>query len=121
MVYAPCYKVQVFDANPPPPRSLPVKKQSAAAPDRKNVYKLVTDKIISQLRSGTVPWHKPWAGGFQAPRNLKSGKKYRGINVFLLSMAGFASPYLAHLQPGPRLGGSSERARRARPSCSGSA
>jgi antirestriction protein ArdC len=85
------------------PGALNVKKPAAA--DRKNVYKLVTDKIIAQLRAGAVPWHKPWAGGFQAPRNLKSGKKYRGINVFILSMSGFASPYWLTFKQALDMGG----------------
>lgn len=59
-----------------------------------NVYEIVTDQMIKALESGTVPWHKPWSGGPEfAPRNLASGKRYNGINPFLLSLSGFASPY----------------------------
>jgi len=57
------------------------------------VYQIVTDRIVSLLESGTVPWRKPWAGPANEPKNLQSGKAYRGINVFLLSAVGFGSPY----------------------------
>ena len=57
------------------------------------VYQIVTDRIVSLLESGTVPWRKPWAGPAHEPKNLQSGKAYRGINVFLLSAVGFGSPY----------------------------
>ena len=57
------------------------------------VYRIVTDRIVQLLEVGTVPWRKPWAGPAQEPKNLQSGKAYRGINVFLLSAVGFGSPY----------------------------
>ncbi|MDB6019613.1 MAG: hypothetical protein JWR19_4102 [Pedosphaera sp.] len=60
---------------------------------KKDVYQLITDRIISLLESGTVPWHRPWKGGSLAPQNFISRKAYRGINLFLLNAAGFASPF----------------------------
>lgn len=58
-----------------------------------DVYQIITDRIIQLLQSGTVPWHKPWKGANEWPRNLISRKEYRGINTFLLHAAGYASPY----------------------------
>ncbi len=58
-----------------------------------DVYQIVTDRVITLLEQGTVPWHKSWSGGDEFPRNLISGKAYRGINVWLLGCAGYASPY----------------------------
>jgi antirestriction protein ArdC len=60
---------------------------------KKDVYQVVTDRIIRLLESGTVPWHRPWKGGSEVPKNFISRKAYRGINCFLLHAAGFASPY----------------------------
>lgn len=57
-----------------------------------SVYEIITDRIVAQLESGVVPWHRPWANA-EPPMNLASGKPYRGINVFLLMSAGYASPY----------------------------
>ena len=60
---------------------------------KKDVYQIITDRIIALLESGTVPWHRPWKGGSEAPRNFMSRKVYRGINLFLLNATRFASPY----------------------------
>jgi antirestriction protein ArdC len=57
-----------------------------------SVYEIITGKIIEKLEQGTAPWTRPWSGG-QLPRNLVTGKTYRGINLFLLNMANYASPY----------------------------
>jgi antirestriction protein ArdC len=62
------------------------------------VYEIVTQKILDKLDAGVAPWHKPWRGGaaFQ-PKSFATRKGYRGINVWLLSMAaqdaGYKSPY----------------------------
>lgn len=62
--------------------------------DKVDVYQIVTDRIISELENGTVPWRKPWrAVGGDRPTNLVSGKPYRGINQLLLSMSDYTSPY----------------------------
>lgn len=47
-----------------------------------NVYEIVTDRVLNDLKAGTVPWAKPWIGG--KPRNWVSGKEYRGVNLLLL-------------------------------------
>jgi antirestriction protein ArdC len=59
---------------------------------KKDVYQIITERIIALLESGTIPWRKPWKGG-GPPQNLISRKAYRGINVFLLNSARFASPF----------------------------
>jgi hypothetical protein len=53
-----------------------------------NIYQVVTDRILASLKNGIIPWQKPWqaptfAGGI-FPRNFRTGKPYRGVNVFLL-------------------------------------
>lgn len=55
---------------------------------RKDVYAIVTEQIIKQLEKGTVPWKQPWTDA-GVPRNLISKRRYRGINVMLLSMLGY--------------------------------
>jgi antirestriction protein ArdC len=59
-----------------------------------NVYEVITSRIIQQLESGTAPWHKPWKarGKNGLPRNLVSGREYRGINVWTLLASGYADP-----------------------------
>lgn len=58
---------------------------------KNDVYTSVTERIIEALENGTVPWKKPWRtrGG---PVNVKNGRAYRGINVFLLALAGYDDP-----------------------------
>lgn len=55
----------------------------------RNVYKLVTDRIIAQLAQGTIPWRKPWKDAGH-PQNLISKRPYRGINIWLLASLGYA-------------------------------
>ena len=57
------------------------------------VYDVITDRVIEKLEAGTIPWEKPWGGKAGMPKNLKSGKAYRGINVFMLHCLGYESPY----------------------------
>ena len=58
-----------------------------------DVYQIVTDKIISLLEQGTVPWRKPWTTSNGIPRNLITKKEYRGINLLLLGYQEYSSPY----------------------------
>jgi antirestriction protein ArdC len=67
------------------------------------VYEIVTGKIIEQLERGVAPWQKPWH--LEAPKNLCSGKAYRGINVLLLGMRGYASPWWLTFQQARERGG----------------
>jgi antirestriction protein ArdC len=56
-----------------------------------SVYSIVTEQILKQLESGVAPWHRPWTT--ETPKNLSSGRPYRGLNVFLLASNGYGSPY----------------------------
>lgn len=58
-----------------------------------DVYAVITDRIIAQLEAGTVPWRKTWSAKSQMPKNLISGKTYRGVNVFLLGCQNYESPF----------------------------
>jgi antirestriction protein ArdC len=56
------------------------------------VYEIVTERILALLEKGVAPWRKSWASA-QTPRNLNSGRPYRGLNVFLLEPQGYSSPW----------------------------
>lgn len=59
-----------------------------------DVYQIVTDKIVDLLEQGTVPWRVPYRGGSGGhPKNLKSSRPYRGVNVFLLAVEAWAKGY----------------------------
>ena len=57
---------------------------------RTDVYESVTDRIVASLEEGVVPWRKPWVGG--GPVNVRTGRSYRGINIFLLGLAPYSDP-----------------------------
>jgi len=61
---------------------------------RTDVYQSVTDRLIEAIEAGTAPWQRPWIGG--GPVNVRNGRAYRGINIFLLEMTsafkGYSDP-----------------------------
>jgi antirestriction protein ArdC len=69
------------------------------------VAAIITEKIMSKLDQGIIPWHKPWRVSTDMPRNLISNKNYRGVNVFLLLAEGFTSPYWLSMKQTNELGG----------------
>jgi antirestriction protein ArdC len=70
-----------------------------------NVFEIVTQQIIDQLDRGVVPWKKPWTNKIRFPRNLVTGKLYRGINIWLLLASSYASPYWLTFNQAKDLGG----------------
>jgi antirestriction protein ArdC len=62
-----------------------------------NVYQIVTDRILASLKNGVIPWEKPWTApnytGGPFPRNFRTGREYRGINVMLLWSSPYTSPF----------------------------
>ena len=69
-----------------------------------DIYAMVTDRIISLLENGVVPWRRPWTST-GLPRNLVSKKPYRGVNVFLLSASKYVSPFWLTMRQANELGG----------------
>src|ERR1700723_1241888 len=71
--------------------------RKANTSNRPSIYQTVTDRIISSLKAGVIPWEKPWnaprftSGPF--PRNFYTGKPYRGINILLLWSSEYSSPF----------------------------
>lgn len=55
----------------------------------KSIYALVTERIITQLEKGVVPWRKTWGTAGQ-PMNLFTKQRYRGVNVLLLNSLNYA-------------------------------
>ena len=41
----------------------------------------------------SIPWKKPWNAQSNYPKNLISGKKYQGVNVFMLACQQYSSPW----------------------------
>lgn len=68
-------------------------------------YEVITNRIIKLLEEGVVPWRRPWTGQELLPRNLVSGKEYRGVNVFMLASAMYASPWWLTFKQAKERGG----------------
>lgn len=90
----------------------------AAAPEprsHRDVYDIITERICALLAEGVVPWRKAWRSAATLPTNLASMKAYRGVNVFLLGCAPFASPYWLTFRQARAAGGSVRRGAKAYP------
>jgi len=68
-----------------------------------DTYTIVTDRIIEALKDGTCPWRKSWSS--VGPQNFKSKAEYKGINLFLLGLNGFESPFYLTFKQAKDLGG----------------
>lgn len=53
-----------------------------------NIYEAITNRIIEQLESGVIPWHKPWSGVASGAYNRVSKKPYSLLNQMLLKHDG---------------------------------
>lgn len=56
---------------------------------RTSLYDQITDKIITELEAGHVPWVQPWGTAaakapLAMPRNAATRRQYSGINVLIL-------------------------------------
>jgi hypothetical protein len=78
-----------------------------------NVYEIITSRILESLTSGVVPWRCPWST--EVPRNLVSGRDYRGVNVLLLQSAGYSSPHWVTFNQARALKGCVKRGERGCP------
>ncbi|HLO39986.1 MAG TPA: zincin-like metallopeptidase domain-containing protein [Phycisphaerales bacterium] len=83
-----------------------------------DLYQSITDRILSLLEQGIVPWRSPILGHGPAgrPRNFITGRDYRGINVFLLAMTrhmeGYASSRWLTFRQANEIGGSVRKGER---------
>lgn len=61
---------------------------------KRDVFDVITARIMELLDKGVIPWRRPWRGGRAGrPKNLASGKDYRGVNTFLLHCASMSEGY----------------------------
>ena len=82
---------------------------------RPNIYDLITNRILDLLAEGVVPWRRPWSGEAARPKNLISGKAYRGINPFLLQCSGYDDPHWLTFQQARKLGGAVRKGQKGMP------
>lgn len=53
-----------------------------------DLYQTITDQIVGMLEKGVAPWRSQinGAGAAGMPKNIASGKAYRGVNTFMLAI-----------------------------------
>ena len=51
-----------------------------------DLYKEITERIMTQMENGVIPWHKPWISGKAISRT--TGKPYSLLNQMLLGRPG---------------------------------
>ena len=61
-----------------------------------DIYSMITDRIITTLEQGVIPWHKPWIGGNSVCISYSTGKPYSLLNHILLG--GQSGEYISFKQ-----------------------
>lgn len=61
----------------------------ATGAGKPSLYDDVTNRIITELEEGRVPWVQPWgtpdaAAGIALPKNALTGRVYSGVNILIL-------------------------------------
>ena len=98
---------------------MPQRHVARSNPERINLYQQITDRIITDLEAGRVPWVQPWGtanAGIGMPHNAVSSRRYSGINVLTLWHAvvsrGFSNHAFLTFRQAVALGGSVRRGER---------
>lgn len=78
--------------------------ESSQSKVKQDVYTIITNRILQQMEHGTVPWRQPWKDA-GPPKNMLTGRHYRGINVLLLASMGFTNNLFLTLKQINELGG----------------
>lgn len=82
--------------------------------DKPDVYQIITDRILALLDAGVNPWRKPWhTAAWKPPQNLLSRRPYRGVNIILLGLSPYASPYWVSFKQAIQAGGTVKKGEKA--------
>ncbi|AZL83568.1 DUF1738 domain-containing protein (plasmid) [Aliivibrio salmonicida] len=89
-----------------------ISRKRAVVRVSKDIYQMVTDRIIAALENGVKPWACPWDRTNECsmlPMNFKTKTNYSGVNILLLWSEtvekGFTSPYWLTYKQANELGG----------------
>jgi antirestriction protein ArdC len=92
--------------------------ESQVSSERKDVYQIITDRIIKMIEDGVNPWKKTWKSvdnHFSGPQNYVSGRPYTGINFFVLSCSPYSFPYFMTMKQVNEKGGQVKKGESATP------
>lgn len=82
--------------------------------NRRDVYEIITERILALMDKGVNPWRRPWqTGPRRAPQNLLSRRPYRGVNVLLLGCSEYAAPYWLTFRQALAIGGNVKKGEKA--------
>ena len=76
--------------------------------EKKDVYEVITNRIIQMIEEGVNPWKKTWenvGSDFSGPVNYISRRPYTGINFFVLSCSPYSFPYFMTMKQVNEKGG----------------
>jgi antirestriction protein ArdC len=65
----------------------------------------ITEIIIERLKTGVVPWRRPWNTVNEMPNNPMTGTVYSGVNMFILFGSGYIVPRFLTYKQATALGG----------------
>ena len=73
---------------------------------QETVAAIFIERVKARRDAGdtVAPWKKPWDPALGMPRNLISGKPYRGSNVWMTMLQGYQSPYWVTLTQARNIG-----------------
>ncbi|MBM4321013.1 MAG: DUF1738 domain-containing protein [Deltaproteobacteria bacterium] len=74
-----------------------------------DLYQAVTDRIVAALEAGVAPWVCLWDRSGGQPHNGASGHVYKGVNVVMTGMSGYADPRWYTYRQAASLGGQVRR------------
>lgn len=68
-----------------------------------NVYQMVTDRIIEELKKGIIPWELPWTGVRSGAYSRSTGRPYSLLNQMLLRKPGEYLTYKQAVEAGGKV------------------
>jgi len=81
-----------------------MKETTTESTQVRDVYAIVTNRIIKLLEQGMVPWKRTWSYRGQ-PQNFVSRNPYHGINVLLLNSLNYPTNFFLTFKQVNELGG----------------
>ncbi|EPR9812823.1 ArdC family protein [Escherichia coli] len=77
--------------------------RTATKTPERDLYQLVTDRVVTAIENGVPPWKRPWRSARNGvglpemmPANALTGKLYTGVNVLLLWLAADEAGYVSN-------------------------
>lgn len=64
-----------------------------AVREKRDIYQMVTDRIIEELEKGRIPWQKPWTGIRSGAYSRVTKKPYSLLNQIMLAKPGEYATY----------------------------